>query len=187
MKIKTTRYVVVSILLMLISVTGYVCASRLRNNLNETAWMMVNTAALILLLVSIALLIVTAIAVSSRIRKRLFAFKYAWRGITTCLKNEIHFRIHCCAALLVGLMGYFLKLSPLEWAAVIICIAFVLTAELLNSALERLCNMIEPSQHPIIKMIKDMAAGAVLIAASGSVVVALFIFLPKIISFIHSL
>jgi undecaprenol kinase/diacylglycerol kinase (ATP) len=57
----------------------------------------------------------------------------------------------------------------------------VISFELINTAIEELCNMIHPEQHPLIKKIKDISAGAVLLAATGSVIASLIIFLPKII------
>lgn len=91
-------------------------------------------------------------------------------------------RIHIVVAALACIAAFYLNLTSIEWVIIIICIVLVISFELLNTAIEELCNMIHPEQHPVIKKIKDIAAGAVLVAAIGSVVVGLIIFLPKLIS-----
>ncbi|MBP6686490.1 MAG: diacylglycerol kinase family protein [Lacibacter sp.] len=112
------------------------------------------------------------------------SFCYACKGIATALHSEMNMRIHIVAAILVVTAGFFFELSSIEWGVVIICIVLVISFELINTAIEELCNLVQPEHHPIVKKIKDIAAAAVLIAAVGSLVIAFIIFLPKLISLI---
>lgn len=90
-------------------------------------------------------------------------------------------RIHIVAGVLACIAGFYFKLTSGEWIVIILCTVLVISFELINTAIEELCNMIHPEQHPLIKKIKDIAAAAVLIAAIGSVIAGLLIFLPKLI------
>lgn len=105
---------------------------------------------------------------------------YAWNGIQSVFKREGNFRIHLLAMVLVVGMGIFFTLSLLEWLVISLIITVVLVVEVLNSAIERTVDYISTDIHPHAKVIKDMAAGAVLIAAIGSIIIGLIIFLPKI-------
>jgi diacylglycerol kinase len=80
----------------------------------------------------------------------------------------------------VCIAGYFFKISTSEWLAVILCFIAVITLEAMNSAIEYVVDLASPEFHPLAKKAKDMAAGAVLLAAIGTVVIAAIIFLPKL-------
>lgn len=111
--------------------------------------------------------------------RRLFAsFKFAWKGIILLLQNEQNAWIHFLASLLVILLGFYFSISTTEWIACIICIAMVFTAEGFNTAVENLVDLVSPDQHPLAGKVKDLAAGAVLIAAIGAAIVGCIIFLP---------
>lgn len=112
-------------------------------------------------------------------RKRLLSFKYAFRGIVQAFL-EPNFRIHVAAALTASVLGFQLELSPLEWCAVLLCFAAVMSAEVMNSAVERLTDLVSPGHHELAGKVKDMAAGAVLISAIVAAVVGCIIFLPKL-------
>ena len=75
----------------------------------------------------------------------------------------------------------------MEWIAIGFCIAFVIAMEMLNTALEKLCDVVHQEVHPGIKKVKDIAAGAVLISAIFSLITGLIIFLPKIIMYFKSI
>ncbi len=77
---------------------------------------------------------------------------------------------------------FLLHISSLEWLTVILCIAFVITTELLNTTIEKLADIIEPNQNKQIGLVKDMAAGAVLFAAIGAAVIGFIVFIPKIVA-----
>ena len=113
-------------------------------------------------------------------RKRLKSVSYALNGLKLLLREEHNARIHLVAALVASALGWFLKLSRLEWAMIFLVIGAVFAAELFNSALENMADHLSPEKHEKIKKVKDMAAAAVLICAFTAVVIACLIFLPKI-------
>ena len=111
---------------------------------------------------------------------------YAFSGIRYCFQSEQNFRIHTVLAVVALLFSMLFDISAFEWIAVCFCIAFVISMEMLNTAIEKLCDVIHKEVHPGIKKIKDIAAGAVLVAALFSLITGVVIFLPKIINFIKS-
>jgi diacylglycerol kinase len=108
------------------------------------------------------------------------SFGFAINGIKFCFKNEFNFKIHILATMIVLVLGIVLSISITEWMIVIACIAIVLMAELFNTAIENLCNKIEPNIHPQIKIIKDVSAAAVLVVAIAAATIGILIFIPKI-------
>ncbi len=119
--------------------------------------------------------------------KLIKSFAYAWAGIKSCFQSEPNFRIHSVLAIIALLFSIVFKISTPEWIAVCFCIAIVITMEILSTAIEKLCDVVHKEMHPGIKKVKDIAAGAVLIAAFCSVITGAVIFLPKIIHFIKSI
>ncbi len=111
-------------------------------------------------------------------------FIHAANGIIHVFKKEQNFKIHIIAAILVIAAGFIFSAGKTEWLAIIIAICIVLTTELINSAIEYLCDFVSPDYHDKIKIIKDVSAGAVLISAIGAFILALVIFLPKIFELI---
>lgn len=186
MKVKTTSYFAIALLLMVIAIVLGCLIYPLRMNMEASELLVFFTIILMLLLTAIALLIAAVITTPQKIKARINAFAYAFKGIATCFSSELHFRWHCYAALITLLLGLLFSISLHEWMIVFVCIGMVLAAELLNSAVEHLCDVVHPEYHPAIKKIKDMAAGAVLVLALCSIAVALCIFLPKVIFHIHT-
>jgi len=113
-------------------------------------------------------------------KSRLNSFKYSFDGFKTFFSDEHNARIHLFIAVVVVLSGFYFKLSDIEWIFIILCIAFVLFAELLNSSIENIADFISPEKHPNIKKIKDLAAAAVLTSAISSVITGIIIFFPKL-------
>jgi len=91
------------------------------------------------------------------------------------LKQENSFRFQVFAAISVLALLFFIKPSPVWWALVVVMIVMVLMAELINTALEELCDYIQPEHHQVIGKIKDIGAAAVLVASIGSVIVAILL------------
>ncbi|MUK87094.1 diacylglycerol kinase [Ornithinibacillus sp. L9] len=112
--------------------------------------------------------------------KHRIGFSYACNGIKEVFKSEINFRLHIISTIIVISAGLLFQLSPIEWAFIFFCIGIVLVAELLNSAIEKAMDYIKPEIHPTAKVIKDISAGAVLIAAITAAIIGTIIFLPKI-------
>ncbi|MDB5204082.1 MAG: diacylglycerol kinase [Candidatus Taylorbacteria bacterium] len=118
-----------------------------------------------------------------KINEFFFSVKCASKGIKTVLKEEQNFQIEIIIAIFTILLGIFLDINNIEMIMIIISIIIVLTGEMVNTAVEDLCNKIEPHHDSTIGKIKDIMAGFVLITSIGTVVVGLIIFLPKILTF----
>lgn len=114
------------------------------------------------------------------IKKRVQSFRHAFRGLRISIMEEHNVRIHLGATILVFVFGFFLRVSLMEWIALIISIALVWAMELINSSIERICDFISPKKDDTIKNIKDISAAAVLVVSLSSAIVGLLIFLPKL-------
>jgi diacylglycerol kinase (ATP) len=117
--------------------------------------------------------------------ERIQSFRRAIRGIGLMLKSQHNAWIHATASIVILSVGAFLGISPREWCWLVIAIMTVWTAEALNTALEFLADVAAAEFHPLVAKAKDVAAGAVLISAAGSVVIALFILGPYLFRFFH--
>lgn len=113
---------------------------------------------------------------SFSISKRLESFTYAFNGIRTLFSTEHNAWIHLVAALTVMLLGKFFGLSNYEWCLIAIAIGLVFIAEIINTAIEKLTDMISPQYSESAKKVKDLAAGGVLIAAFVAVIIGVFVF-----------
>ncbi|MCL2882383.1 MAG: diacylglycerol kinase family protein [Coriobacteriia bacterium] len=105
----------------------------------------------------------------------------AFSGLFEVLLHERNAQIEVCVALLVGAAVAYFRVSGWQLVAVLLCIFGILSFETMNSAIEALVDLASPQQHPLAKHAKDMAAGAVLMMALGSVIVGCVVFVPKII------
>ncbi|MFO1443420.1 diacylglycerol kinase family protein [Bacillus sp. Bva_UNVM-123] len=114
----------------------------------------------------------------SRLRK---SFGYAFAGIKAAIMAERNLRIHLIISVLVMIIGLWLGLSKVEWLFVLFAIGGMLALEMLNSAIERIVDLVTAEYHPLAKNAKDMAAGAVLIYAIICVIIGIIIFLPKLL------
>jgi diacylglycerol kinase (ATP) len=115
------------------------------------------------------------------IRSRIKSFRYAIAGIRDFVCREHNAWIHLAATLGVIIAAKVLKVSEMEAIVLALAIGLVWVAEILNTCLERTADLVSREDHPSIKYIKDLAAGAVLVAAVTAVVVGLIIFIPKIV------
>ena len=113
---------------------------------------------------------------------RIRSFSYALSGIVSLIKNEHNAWIHLAALLVVIVLGFLLGIELQEWALIAAAIGLVFMAELLNTAVERLADYISPGHNEKIRLIKDYAAGAVLVSAVVAVVIGLVVFVPRIIA-----
>lgn len=111
---------------------------------------------------------------------------YAVKGIVASYsKNHVNIKIHTFVASTVILLGILLSISTMEWALVVLCCGVVIAAEMINTAIEALVDMVSPEWNLKAGLVKDISAGAVLILAITSVVIGLIIFLPKIIALLN--
>lgn len=115
------------------------------------------------------------------LRNRIKSFRYAIAGILKFVRQEHNARIHAVATVAVIIAGIVFHVSYSEAAILAVVTGGVWITEMLNTCMERMADVVHPAAHPTIKFIKDLAAGAVLVAAITAVVVALFIFIPKVL------
>jgi diacylglycerol kinase (ATP) len=116
------------------------------------------------------------------LEKRVASFKYAFNGIAVLFKSQPNARIHLTVAVAVIVAGCYFRIALQEWILLVLTIGCVLAAEGFNTALEFLTDLVSPDYHELAGKTKDVAAGAVLIAAFAAVGVGLLIFGPKIVA-----
>jgi diacylglycerol kinase len=109
------------------------------------------------------------------------SFKYALRGIAKAFASERNMKVHALALLLAIIAGFYFHISGLEWITIIICSGMVFCAEIINTAIEEIVDFISPEKHEKAALIKDLSAGAVLIAAIAAIIIAGIVFIPKFI------
>ncbi|HSQ43528.1 MAG TPA: diacylglycerol kinase family protein [Ginsengibacter sp.] len=115
------------------------------------------------------------------------SLSYALQGIKYCFRSERNFRIQVMIVLIASVFAIVLKIGANEWIEILFCSALVLGLEIINTAIEKLANIVSASIHPDIKVVKDVAAGAVFLASIISLAIACIIFLPKIYPFIKNI
>jgi diacylglycerol kinase (ATP) len=113
--------------------------------------------------------------------KRLHSFKYAFNGLRTFFLQEHNARVQLVTTLLVISIGIYFNITLLEWGVLILAIGIVLVAEILNTAIEYLADHTTKDLHPEIKIVKDIAAAGVLIAAFVAFAIGLLVILPHFI------
>ncbi len=104
------------------------------------------------------------------------SFQYAFRGIVYCVNNERNMRVHTVAALYVFAFSFFFGLSRTGYAVLGLTVAMVWVAELFNTVAEELSDLVAPSFNPVVRIVKDMASGGVLVCAAFSVLVGVCLF-----------
>jgi len=114
------------------------------------------------------------------LKKLAKSFHYAFRGVITLLKNEQNARIHATVTIIVGILAFVLEVTRVEAAILFMAVIMVFALEIMNTAVEKVCNLISIKENLKIAYIKDGTAGAVLITAVIATVVAILIFLPHI-------
>jgi diacylglycerol kinase (ATP) len=110
------------------------------------------------------------------------SFGYAWQGLRHSFLTQRNFRIHVAAAIVALVVGLVLRFSPAEWAMVALVVVVVLAAEMVNTMVEALVDLVSPRYHPLAKVAKDVAAGVVLLTAIGAVVIGLLLFGPRFLA-----
>ena len=111
---------------------------------------------------------------------RAHSFRFAFDGWWFVVRTQHNAWIHTVASLAVILLGFWLHISLLEWALVIVAMMIVWMGEFMNTAVEAVVDIASPEFHPLAKTAKDVAAAAVLIGAAGAVMVGLLVFGPKL-------
>ena len=108
------------------------------------------------------------------------SLRYAVRGVRWMVRHEPNMRFHLVAAAGVIVAAALLRLPAEQWAALIFAIVLVLLGETLNTAIEVVLDLVQPEHHDLVGVVKDIAAGAVLVASLGAVVIALLVFVPAV-------
>jgi len=109
------------------------------------------------------------------------SFRYAGAGLWWALKTQRNLRIHIGLGTLATLLGLLLGFSTLEFAVLVVTMTLVITLELVNTVVEAAVDLASPAYHPLAKVAKDVAAGAVLASAIGAVLIGLLLFLPRLL------
>ncbi|GCE17348.1 diacylglycerol kinase family protein [Dictyobacter kobayashii] len=112
--------------------------------------------------------------------KFLAGFGFAFQGLWYAIRTQRNVRVHLTMTLLAILLGIALHISAVEFALVFIAISGVFIAEMINTAIELCVDLASPAYHPLAKIAKDVAAGAVLVNAILSIIIGLFIFGPHL-------
>ncbi|MCR6505430.1 MULTISPECIES: diacylglycerol kinase family protein [Bacteroides] len=116
-------------------------------------------------------------------KKQLRSFGYAWKGIRCCVGKEQNLSFHLIVTVLTIIAGFLLDITRTDWMIVILCIGVVIAAELFNTAIEKLVDLVSPERHPIAGQVKDIAAGAVLVCAATAAIIGLIVFIPYLTRF----
>ena len=114
------------------------------------------------------------------VTKRVQSFTYAFKGIAQVFAHEHNMWLHLIAATCVVTAGFYLNINETEWMLIFFAIALVISAEIFNSAIEKLVDFISPNQNIKAGLIKDISAGAVLICAIAAAIIGCVIFIPKL-------
>ncbi len=114
------------------------------------------------------------------IKRRIKSFKYAFKGLYFVITTQTNMQIHLLTMIFVVSAGFFFNISLTEWLFLILAIALVLIAEIVNTSIEEIVNFISPDFNKKAGLIKDLGAAFVLLAAIFSIIVGTIIFLPKI-------
>lgn len=116
------------------------------------------------------------------IKSRIASFGYAIKGILKLLKSESNFQIEVVVAVVVTIAGFLVELTTTEWLFQVAAIGLVLSCEALNTAVEKLADTVQPEQDKRIEIVKDVAAGAVLLASIAAVIIGVIIYSPYLVS-----
>ena len=116
------------------------------------------------------------------LRARIQSFGYAWRGIIALVLTQGNALVHLAATFAVVLAGFYFKVTPSEWIALVFAIAAVWVSEGLNTAIEALADRITIEEDAVIGRAKDVAAGAVLLAAIAAAIVGFIVFGPRLLA-----
>ena len=113
-------------------------------------------------------------------KARVRSFTFALRGFAYVIRTQHNMWVHLLAGLAVVAFGLFLHLSRADWLWLIASIAFVIFAEIMNSAFEFLCDVVTKEFNPAVEKAKNIAAAAVLVAAFAAVLIGLLVFWPPV-------
>ena len=120
-------------------------------------------------------------------KKFLNSVAFALQGIKEFFSADRNGKIQTVFGITAIALGFALSITSSQWLLVLFCIGLVISLEMINSAIEKFCDMITTDFHPGVKIVKDVAAGAVLVASITSLVIGLIIFIPAILNFLNAI
>ncbi|ULO08828.1 diacylglycerol kinase family protein [Paenibacillus sp. 19GGS1-52] len=115
------------------------------------------------------------------------SFRFAAHGIAGAFQSELNMKVHSYLAVVVLIAAAVFRLPAASWMLLLLAITLVLTAELLNTAIEATIDLVSPEVHPLAKKAKDTAAGAVLLSAVFALITGLYVFYGPVIDWITGL
>ena len=113
------------------------------------------------------------------------AVLFALQGIRQFFSRDRNGKIQLVIGIIAIILGFTVSLTSYQWLLVLLCIGMVISLEMINSAIEKYCDLVTTDFHPGIKIIKDVAAGAVLVASIMSLIIGLIIFIPALVQFLN--
>lgn len=111
---------------------------------------------------------------------------FAIQGMVQFFSKQRNAKIQTVMGIIAISLGFIVSITPYQWLLVLFCIGLVISLEMINAAIEVFCDMVTTDFHPRIKIIKDVAAGAVLVASVASLVIGLIIFIPALTNFLNN-
>ena len=109
------------------------------------------------------------------------AFGFAFEGIAYTVRTQHNMRLHLVIAVCVLVLSLLLRLTPIEWAIILICIGLVLMTEMLNTAIEAIIDLVSPEYHPLAKISKDIGAGMVVVFSAIAAIIGCIVFAMAIL------
>jgi diacylglycerol kinase len=116
-------------------------------------------------------------------KKFIYSVRFALQGIKQFFSRDRNGKIQTVIGITAIILGFTLSISSSQWLLVLFCIGLVISLEMINSAIENFCDLVTTDFHPGIKIVKDVAAGAVLLASIFSLIIGLIIFIPALVQF----
>ena len=117
----------------------------------------------------------------ARDKRLVDSFNFAIEGLISSLKNEKHMKVHILAAIIIVILAIVINASKVEILIISLSVSFVVITELVNTAVEAIVDLVSPERHPLAKLAKDVAAGAVLVAAINALCVGYLLFYDKLL------
>ena len=117
----------------------------------------------------------------ARDKRLVDSFNFAIEGLISALKNEKHMKVHILAAIIIVILAIVINASKVEILIISLSVSFVVITELVNTAVEAIIDLVSPERHPLAKLAKDVAAGAVLVAAINALCVGYLLFDDKLL------
>ena len=121
----------------------------------------------------------------SGLAKFIAGFGFAFSGLWHAIRTQVNMKVHIAIAILAIALGIALRISAVEFAIIFLTIAGVVVAEMFNTVIELTVDLASPSYHPLARIAKDVAAGAVLLSAIMAIIIALFVYGPHLLALIH--